>query len=124
MQVSLGWPESQSSWEVCVSTQTCSHTCSHKDGGQQTKASYFIRVKTEYLPRNFFSFFFCFLGPHLWYMKVPSLGVESELQLPAYTSATALRDLSLVFDLTTAHGNAGSLTHRARPGIKPHPHGY
>ena len=31
-----------------------------------------------------------FLGPHLWYMEVPRLGVELELQLLAYTTATAI----------------------------------
>ena len=51
----------------------------------------------------FLFFFFCFLGPHLRHMEVPRLEVESELQLPAYA---------------TAHGNAGSLTHWARPGIE------
>ena len=44
-------------------------------------------------------------------MEVPRLGVESELQLPAYTTATAMPDPSNVWDLTTAHSNAGSLTH-------------
>ena len=39
-----------------------------------------------------FLFFFCFLGPHLQHMEVPRLGVESELQLPAYTTATAMQD--------------------------------
>ena len=34
-------------------------------------------------------FYFCFLGPHPWHMDVPRLGVESELQLLAYTTATA-----------------------------------
>ena len=52
----------------------------------------------------FFLLVFCFLGLHQWHIEVPGLGVESELQLLAYT---------------TAHGNAGSLTHRARPGIEP-----
>ena len=28
------------------------------------------------------------LGPHLQHVKVPRLGVESELQLPAYAAAT------------------------------------
>ena len=40
-----------------------------------------------------------FLGPHLWHMEVPRIGVESELQLPAYTTATATRDPSCIFDL-------------------------
>ena len=40
----------------------------------------------------FFVFFF-FLGSHLWYMEVPGLGVESELQLPAYATATKMQDL-------------------------------
>ena len=42
---------------------------------------------------------FVFLGPHLQHMEVPRLGVKSELQLPAYTTATATRDLSHVCDL-------------------------
>ena len=33
-------------------------------------------------------FIFCFLGPHLWHMEAPRLGVKLELQLPAYTTAT------------------------------------
>ena len=43
----------------------------------------------------------CFwvLGPHVWLMEVPRLEVESELKLPAYTTATATEDLSHVWDL-------------------------
>ena len=36
-------------------------------------------------------FFFLFRA-HLWHMEVSGLGVESELQLPAYTIATATVD--------------------------------
>ena len=36
-------------------------------------------------------------------MDVPRLGVKLELELPAYT---------------TAHGNAGFLPHRVKPGIE------
>ena len=32
--------------------------------------------------------------PHLWDMEVPRLEVHLELQLPAYTTATAKPDLS------------------------------
>jgi len=34
---------------------------------------------------NIFFLVFC-LGPHPQHIKVPGLGVESELQLPAYTT--------------------------------------
>ena len=39
-------------------------------------------------------FFFVFVGPHLRHMEVPRLGVELELQLLAYATATAMPDLS------------------------------
>ena len=41
---------------------------------------------------------FC-LGPYPWHMEVPRLGVQSELQQPAYTTATATWDLSCLFNL-------------------------
>ena len=41
-----------------------------------------------------FLLFFVFLGLHLQRMEVPRLGVELELQLPAYPTATATPDLS------------------------------
>ena len=40
-----------------------------------------------------------FLGLHLGHMEVPRLEVESELQLLAYTTATATSDLSYNQDL-------------------------
>ena len=49
-------------------------------------------------------------------MEVPRLGVESELL--AYTVIQlGVQAASLTY--TTAHTNSGSLTHWARPGIKP-----
>ena len=47
----------------------------------------------------FVCFSFCFLGPHLQHMEVPRLGVKSELQLTAYTTATATQDWSSVCSL-------------------------
>ena len=46
-----------------------------------------------------FFFFFGFLGLHSWHMEVPQLGVESELQLLAYATASAPWDPSHIFDL-------------------------
>ena len=75
------------------------------------------------LPGDFifvtFFFFALFLGPHPRHMEVPRLGVESELQLSAYTTATATRDPSCVFDLHHSSWQRRSLTHCARPGIEP-----
>ena len=50
-------------------------------------------------------------GAHPRHIEVPKLGVELELQLLAYTTATAMPDLSLSATYTTAHGNARSLTY-------------
>ena len=52
--------------------------------------------------KNFFVsffFFFCFLGLGLRRFDVPSLGPESELQPPAYTTVTAMPDLNHICDL-------------------------
>ena len=43
-----------------------------------------------------FYLFFVFLGPYPRHMEIPRLGVELELQLPAYATATAMWDPSCV----------------------------
>ena len=52
-----------------------------------------------HLKKTGFFDLFCFLGWHLRHMEVPRLKVKSELQLPVYTTATAMLDLRFVFDL-------------------------
>ena len=47
----------------------------------------------------FFFFFDLFLGLYPWHVEVLSQGVTSELQWPAYTAATATRDLSRICNL-------------------------
>ena len=44
-------------------------------------------------------------------MEVARLGVKSELQLPAYATATEMPDTAESVTYTAAHGNSGSLTH-------------
>ena len=61
-------------------------------------------------------FFFWSLWAYLWHMEVLKLGFKLELQLPAYTTVTALPDSSPVCDLH--HSNSRSLTHWARPRIE------
>ena len=48
---------------------------------------------------GFFLFICLFLGPHLWHMEVPRLGVTSKLQLPAYSTAIGKPDLNHVCNL-------------------------
>jgi len=47
----------------------------------------------------FLFLFFVFLGSHPRHMEVPRLGVELELQLLTYTTATAMPDPSHVCNL-------------------------
>ena len=42
----------------------------------------------------FFFFFFFFLGLHLQQREIPGPGFKRDLQLPAYTTATATLDLN------------------------------
>ena len=58
------------------------------------------------IPNLFFFpvFFFFFLGPHPCHMEIPRRGVQLELQLRAYTAATASRDPSSVCDLYHSSG--------------------
>ena len=69
-----------------------------------------LKNQLRALKRIFF-FVFClfFLGLHPWHVEVPSLEVELELQLLAYVRATETRVMFAIY--TTAHSNAGSLTH-------------
>ena len=51
---------------------------------------------------SFFFLFFCLFRAVLaayGHMEIPRLGVKLELQLPAYTTATAIWDLSHICDL-------------------------
>ena len=60
-------------------------------------------VSVHKLDNCFFTFFFflsfCLLELHLWHMEVLRLGVKAELQLPTYTTATAMPDLSCICNL-------------------------
>ena len=48
---------------------------------------------------SWFFFFLVFSGPHPGHMKVPGLGVTLKLQLPAYSTATAMWDPSCICHL-------------------------
>ena len=64
--------------------------------------------------------FFCSLGLHLQYMKVPRLGVESKLQLPDYTTATATWEPSHVCDLQLSSGQCQILNPLSKARYQTH----
>ena len=74
--------------------------------------------QSSYLPFLFFLFFF-FLGWLLGHMEIPRLGIQSELQLPAYTTVTATWDLSCVCSLHCSLWQHRILNPVSEPGMEP-----
>ena len=66
----------------------------------------------------YFILFFVFLGPHLQHMEVPRLGVKWSCSCRPTPQPQQywIRAESMTY--TSAHSNAGPLTHWMRPGIK------
>ena len=65
---------------------SCVNSCIMLPSGQSLRQ----REKRENQIFSFFFLSFDVLGPHPRHMEVPRLGVELELELPAYTTATAM----------------------------------
>ena len=65
-----------------------------------------------------------FLGLHLWHMKVRSLGVRLELQLPVYTTATATPDVSHICGLHKSSQQRQILNLLSEAGIDLRTHRY
>ena len=93
--MSLGLPQFRT-WYFCVPAKKWQD----ENRGRELLQQLCIRRKSNKKAFwGFFCFCFCFLGPHLRHTQVLKLGVELELQLPAYITATAMQDPSLIFDL-------------------------
>ena len=78
---------------------------------KEEKATVFLKLPILLGQALFLFFNFSPLGLYLLHMEVPGLGVESELQLPVYTAATATPGPS-----STGEDNVGSLTPCATMG--------
>ena len=81
----------------------------------------FIRSKSQVLLKSrelHNNFFFLFVAPPAAY-GCSWLGVKSELQLPAYATATTKWIWTTSVTYTTACGITGSLTQLGRPWIEP-----
>ena len=84
------------------------------------KPIYFTNKNTFFF---FVSIFLPFLGQHPQHMEVPRLGVESELQLLAYTTATATPDPSHICNLHHSSQKCWILAAEQGQGSKLQPHG-
>ena len=76
-----------------------------------------VILKFFYL-KNFL-IFLLFLEPYPWRMEVPGQGVELELQLPAYTTATATPNPGRIYNLHHGSWLCWILTLLSKAGIKP-----
>ena len=71
---------------ICISQNSC--------------ILFFLSFLKVLLKRSWFiELLLVFLGPHPRHMEVLRLGIESELQLPAYTTSTAMQDPSHICNL-------------------------
>ena len=71
-----------------------------------------VEFKTTGFVSFFYGIFLCvFLGLHTQHMEVPRLGVQLELQLWAYATATAMQIRAASATYAAACGNVVSLTH-------------
>lgn len=63
--------------------------------------------------------FFFLVGLHPWPMEIPRLGGDSELQLPAYSSATATPEPTLVYGLHCSSWQQQILKLLSEVGVDP-----
>ena len=68
---------------------------------------------------GFFFFLFCSLGPHLWHVEVPMLGLNWNWSCWPMPQPQKCRIWAMSATYSTTHGKARSLTHCVRPGIEP-----
>jgi len=94
-------PLSKARGQTCILMDTSQICFCCAARGSPWRAVFCLFVCFLFFCHFFFFFFltFLFLGPLLRHMEVPRLGVESELQPPAYTRATATQDPSHVCNL-------------------------
>ena len=76
-----------------IHTHICVHIYTH------TYICMYVCVCVNTCIYVFIYIFWFFLGLRLWHVEVPRLGVEPELQLLAYSIATAMPGLSCICDL-------------------------
>ena len=95
------WPAAWWAWKSSRWWEVLAVRSDHLISPFQTlyKGSAAVQETLFFFLSFFLFFFFWFLGPLLRHMEVLRLGVELELQLPAYAMATATPDLSHVFKL-------------------------
>ena len=90
------------SWRVWLDAVPWRTACCLSSGLTWHQVQLYVRFLCGFLSLSLslsLFFFFVFLGPLPQHLEVPRLGVESELQLQVYTTATATRDPRCVCNL-------------------------
>ena len=101
------------------SLASCPSTIWWKDYSIRNDLSWHLFQKPNDHKCKFWSFSFFFSWLHLWHTEVPRLGVEPELRLWSTSQPWQHWIQATSATYAAACGITGSLTHWARPGIKP-----
>ena len=113
-------------WVICLLLLSCKCLLGSLDsvlywvnGLQIFSPILWVFFSFSWFPLKHRSWTFCFLGPYLWHVEIPKLGVKSELQLLAYTTATEMQDLSCVCHVHHSSWQRQILNPLSRTGIEP-----
>ena len=93
---------------------------SSKNGAEQLETHGHKNELTPIYSIHKCSFYFCFLGSRPQHMEVPRRGAESELQLPARTTAAATWEASHVCDLHPSSRQHRILNPRSKARNRTH----
>ena len=109
-------------WQCCVNFCCSAKWFSYTHTNTHTHTHTHILLHILFHYGFFVCFLLWFLGMHYWHVEVPRLGFQLELQLPSYTTATAMPDLSHVCDHHSSQQHLNLLSRtRDRIHILMHP---
>ena len=123
LNVSVPWfPQGNVEVTAPASSRTRQRRCRRRAGASSQRPA--LAAPKTYLSFCLVAFFFSsclflFLGLHLRHMEVPRLGIQLEQSCSCWPTPQPRQIQATSATYTPADGNARSLTHRGRPGIKP-----
>ena len=115
------WAASATYAAACSNAVSLTHWVRPEIGPASSQRLHWVSNPLNYNGNswNLLFFFFVFLGPHTQHMEVPRLGVEWSYSCWPIPQLQQCQIWASSATYTTAHSNARSLTHWARPGTEP-----